>query len=80
MLVPTRQIDVSLSLGTRATPSLSLQLPGQGFGKQEVTFHVGLNAVIMPDGDSETEETLEKLTRALSIAEDLGVLVEWTLL
>ncbi|MCJ1391243.1 hypothetical protein MMC18_004106 [Xylographa bjoerkii] len=81
--VPLRRVDVSLSLAVPATPSITLVVPGrEGARGRAVTFHVGPNAEVEveeEEGGEGGKSGSGGWGRALSVSEDLGVVVEWGL-
>ena len=68
-------VDITLST-TSSPPQIGVMWP-QGKELKNVEFAVGSNGVIDVSGENEEDMETEKIQKVLSIAEDIGVLVEW---
>ena len=68
-------VDITLST-TSSAPQIGVMWP-HGKELKNVEFAVGINGVIEVSGEDGDDQATERTQKVLSIAEDIGVLVEW---
>jgi hypothetical protein len=68
-------VDITLST-TSSPPQIGVMWP-HGKELKNVEFSVGSNGVIEVSGEDGDDQATDRIQKVLSIAEDIGVLVEW---